>query len=98
MVVVAATLALMAPALIAPPHATPTAAPKENGKATADKKERGRERHPPPPPASTLRKLGIHVPTVVVATMMPAPATNGLQTRNQNPQDSQTSHPKHPHR
>jgi hypothetical protein len=83
MTVVAATLALKVPALIAPPHATQTAAPKEKGKTTADKKERGRESHPLPPPASALRKLGIHVPTVVVVTMMSAPATNGLQTKNQ---------------
>jgi hypothetical protein len=54
--VVAETLAPMDPALIAPPHATqPTATPKEKGKATADKKVRGRESHPPPPPASALR-------------------------------------------
>ena len=82
MAVVAATLVLLAPALPAPPPVIPTAAPKEKGKDTADKKVRERESHPPPPLASAIRKLGIHVPTVAEAIMMPAPATNGLRTRS----------------
>ncbi len=75
-VVAAASPALAARALLTPPlHVTVTAAQKERGKAAADKKEKGRESHPPQPQASALQKTGIRALIVVAATTTPAPAT-----------------------